>query len=410
MRDINIGRLLRKKRVEYGWSAETAGVLYGNAVRGRPVTEGAIHTLEEGTIPKNIKRRWVLARMYNLTPVMLGLPVLQKTIKKIPYMPSRKTQPVSVEEYQDTLLSYWKLGYSGTAEAALKDLGYRINCLHDNVLYTNSIQKEQMKQLLCGYHMRRAEVARELSYNASALDHLNKAVILAREEKYSALEATALYRRGEFFFDSWDFQVALKDFGRALALERFSVDGANVIPPQVKGRILNVQGLTEARIARTRVEMAEAMKLVDKSEQFIGPEVEDDIYALDLTDVRYLLNRAKALVGPPKKELHQSVEAFDVNKEMLKHSNTEHKRFHAYHIMDGHIIEALYYIDKGYYPIATALVQEALTMMEEMNSTIHLPITIHVYEDLKGSPYGKSVEVAELGLHLLFIQHPDLSD
>jgi tetratricopeptide (TPR) repeat protein len=406
-KQIEVGQLLREKRLEFGWNVETVGTLYGNAVRGKPVTGGAIHTLEEGMIPASIKRRWVLAQLYGIAPALLGLDTMKGTINKIPYFPSRRTKLVDIQEYHASLLSYWKLGYTGTAETALKDLGQRIHALHDTVLYVNSTQKDQMKRLLCGYHMRRAEVARELSYTGSALEHLNKAVILARQEKYADLEATALYRRGEYFFDNWNFQLALKDLKTAQTLDRAPAP-KYAIPPQVKGRILNARGLVESRIAMTNQDMKEALSWVDLSEQYVQPTVDDDVYALDLTRVRYLLNRAKTMVGSPVKELHMVDEAYDVNTEMIQQSDPEQKRFHAYHVLDSTIVQSIYYMDKSYFPIATTLAQDALSMMEEMNSTIHLPMTVRLYENLRATSYGKSTEVAELGLRLLFMQHPQM--
>jgi transcriptional regulator with XRE-family HTH domain len=97
-RDVEIGRLLREKRLERGWSAETVAELYGNAVRGEPMTANAIFNLEEGIIPKNRKRRWVLARMLDIAPAALGLEALQETRGKIPLFPLKRNQSVDVSD------------------------------------------------------------------------------------------------------------------------------------------------------------------------------------------------------------------------------------------------------------------------------------------------------------------------
>lgn len=406
--DVVLGQLLRERRLKYGWSVETVGIVYGNKVRGKPVTGGAIHTMEEGKIPNNQTRRWVLARIFNIAPVAFGLTVPKGMTVRIPSASFRKAKPVDIPEYHNVLLSYWKVGYSGTAENALKDLGARINLLHENVLYVNSAQKEMMKRLLCGFHMRRADVAHELSYHTSALEHLNKAVILAREESFIDLEATALYRRGEYYFDNWNFNAALKDFKAAQSLDRPTIQGQHTIPSQVKGRVLNVRGLTEARLAQNETDMKAALKWIDKSERFSAPTAEDDIHMLDLTMPMYLTNRAKALVSPQNKKLHLSDEAYLVNDEMIKHSTLQPKRFQAYHSIDSNIIQALYHMDKKHYPVATVLAQTSLTMMQDINSTLHLPVVIRIYESLLESTYGTSIEVAELGLSLLFVQFPQL--
>jgi hypothetical protein len=412
MEDTHRGQLLREKRLERGWSAETAGVIYGNAVRGKPITEGAIYTLEEGKLPKSVKRRWVLARMFDIPPAVLGLSLVKSS--RLPQSLTRRTRPVDVVEYQKTLMAYWKQGYSGTAEEALRDLQYRINALHDHVLYVNSDQKEQMKRLLCGYHMRRAEVAKELGYDGSALDHVNKALILAKEENYTDLTATAYYRRGEIYFDAWNLQTALRDFKAAQSVETKQALTKQInrypIPPQVKGRILNVRGLTQARLAQSDVDLKEALRFVDLSERYISAEDDDNVNlcTLDLTGERYFINRAKSLLEPPLKKIHLVSEAEEAIAEIRKQSDPNLKRFHGYALMSEEVLQAIVYLDKRYYPIATAQIQDALRLMKQMSTTIHLPVANRIYDDLRASSYGKSVEVAELGLQILFIQYPQL--
>ena len=398
-RDRELGLLLRTKRVERGWSVETVAALYGEAVRGTPVTGGAIHTMEEGQLPQSPKRRWVLARMFDIAPAVLGLQAIKAPNGKAP-VPPRRSRHVDVEEFQTTLHRYWQQGYSTTAEGALSDLGTRINALHDTVLYSS--EKQAMKRLLCGYHLQRAQVAKELSYTITALDHLNKAVTLAKEEEFLDWYATALYRRGGFYLDKWDITRAKQNL--------FAAQKVMHVPPQVKGRILNVLGGTEARIARTHAEMAQAIHWVDLSEPYITEENGDDRegVTLDLTQARYLKNRALALVSPEIKKIHLTDEAYHTSTLVAQKIDAKQKRSSDYHMLDTYIVQVLCYLDQGYHPVATSLSIEAIQMMIKMKSTIYLPTIERIYNDLKASPYGKSEEVAELGLQLLFVQFPTL--
>lgn len=402
-KDKELGKLLQTKRLEHGWLVEQVATLYGGAIHGKPVTEGTIYMMEEGVIPKDPKRRWVLSRIFSISPVALGL----KTVPP-PRIPrsTRRTQPVDIKEFQSALHSYWTQGYQGQPETALVDLEYRINSLHDHVLYVRSPEKDQMMRLLCGFHMRRAEVARELSYDKIALDHVNKAVILAKEHNYIDLAATALYRRGEIAFDKWKLPIALKDFNTSLSFDRTPT--RYPIPPQIKGRILAMKGLSQARLATTGQEIQEALDVVDASEKYINSERYDSICALNLTGERYYIDRAKSLVGPGNKKLHLSNQAEEAIVELEKYAHKNPKRFHSYYQMEEKIVQALIYLDRGYYPIATSLLQNALDEMKQMKSTIHLPIANRIYEQLQESSYGKSTEVAELGLQLLFLQIPQL--
>jgi hypothetical protein len=124
------------------------------------------------------------------------------------------------------------------------------------------------------------------------------------------------------------------------------------------------------------------------------------------TETSVLLDRAKALVAPRDKAFHLSDEAYTISDEIFQKSDPAQKRRHAYHTLDNYIILAQYYLDKGYYEIATTQTENALSQMEEMNSLVHLPTIMSLYGQLTESSYRNSVKVAELGLHLLFVQYP----
>ena len=132
----------------------------------------------------------------------------------------------------------------------------------------------------------------------------------------------------------------------------------------------------------------------------------DNDILLSCTEASVKLDRAKALVAPVDRKIHVSEEAYKISDEILQKSDHTLKRRHAYHTLDHYIILSQYYLDKGYHPMATTQIEMALSQMEEMNSLVHLPMIVHLYEQLTESSYGKSVEVAELGLHLLFVQYP----
>lgn len=351
--------------------------------------------MEEGAIPQDPKRRWILSTIFNIPPAIMGLKAVPSP--KLPRS-ARRTAPVDIKEFQNALHSYWTQGYQGQPAAALVDLEYRINSLHDHVLYVRSPEKDQMMRLLCGFHMRRAEIARELGYDKTALDHVNKALILAKDNNYLDLAATAFYRRGEMAFDKWKLQSALSDFQAAISLK--------TIPPQAKGRSLHVAGFTLARLSLSKNDMKEAISMMDEATPYIGATKSD--CAISLTGEEYYRFRAMALVSPAERILHMPDAAEDSLTEMLKHSTPELKRFHGYQLIGQNLVQAIIYIDKGYYPIATTLVQEALTIMKQIQSTVHIPTANRIYAQLQASSYGKSTEVAELGLQLLFLQIPQM--
>lgn len=401
--DKELGRLLRDERLTRGWQLETIAQLYGVAATGKPVTTGAIYMFEAGKLPQSKTRRWILATIYGIAPLALGLEVPRST--RISSYSSYKPRSVDVVEFRETLYSYWTHGYSGTPEQALVDVASRIRALHDNVLYSS--QSTEMKRLLIGYHLRRSEIARELFYNKTALDHLNKAVILARDEDFSDLEAAALYRRGEFFYDTRNYTSALENLKAAQALDVSSVTPSFPIPSHVLGRIINVRGVVEANLAQSQQDMLKATKLIDSASKYITPVIDPDLCTIDLEESRYYVDRAKAMIAPASYKLRIPEEGLESALKILD-SGSAHPRFQVYDTVDSYLIQSACYLTQGLYPIACASLHDAVEKMREINTPQLLSYAINLFEMLKRSNYGKSIEVAELGLSLLFLQHPQL--
>src|SRR5713226_6067577 len=194
LRDVEAGNKLREGRLELGWSAEQSAHVYGEALKGIPITRKAYLRMEEGYLPKDPKRRMILAWMFGLTSTLLLEENLIQNAQddfSLPVKISRKRKVIDIAEYHTTLSAYSEQGYNVTVENALRDMTRRLRILHENVLYVRSPQKEEMKQLLCGYHMNLAEITREQGYFKQALDYLNDAIILAQEEHFTDFEATA---------------------------------------------------------------------------------------------------------------------------------------------------------------------------------------------------------------------------
>nr|BBH86365.1 hypothetical protein KTC_11160 [Thermosporothrix sp. COM3] len=399
-----LGRVIRNKRIEKGWSAEKLGSLYGNAVRGYPVQQDAIYMIEEGHLPKNIKRRLVLAGLLGIPPLLLCPDLQAEADVSIPEHPLDRT------EYTTALNAYWQKGYKGSPEHALNDLHERLQTLHNSVLYASAPQKEQIKRLLCSYHVRRAYIANELGRASLALSHFHKAITLATEEEFTDLHAMALYRRGEFFFDRAELKHAEQDLQAVLQLTRSTSSSSNKTrkyapPERIKGRALNILGLTQVWKARNEAAFGQALKLIDESEKYIELDPGGDIYTIELTPQFYLINRARALVEVNNVKLQRSTQAQDILDELEQHQARKGKRIHNYERLNNIFILARSHFGKGYYPIATTLAQEALSLMEEMQSYIHLPVIKRLYEDLSSTSYGKSDDVAALGLQILFLEY-----
>lgn len=396
--DRELGNILRERRLELEWSVEQTSLLYGEAVRGNPVTRKAYLRMEEGYLPKSPKRRMVLAAMLGLTSLTLGLPELLVSNSAEPLtFVSRpiKTKTLNLREYRTALLTYWKQGYRSDPSAVMKNIAQRIQVLHNNVLYTSSSEKVLMKQLLCGFHIRYGHIAREQGFEKAAVEHFRKAVILAHEERYIELEAAALHHYGSYFFDKGDFKNASLQLKASLECNA---------APWIQGCTLALCGFTQACVATSNEEIKGALNLIDASEKKLR-EPEDDIGQVVLTPDSFLLFKARTLVASPLKKLRIPNKAEEATTECLKQMQTDAKRHAAYRKLESSIVLSQVWLDREYYPIATTLAQDSLKLGEELESDIHLQFVDRIYTSLKTSSYGKDMEVAKLGIQLTKLKH-----
>jgi tetratricopeptide (TPR) repeat protein len=396
---VEAGNKLREGRLAKGWSTEKAGRVYGEAVKGKPITGRSYVRMEEGYLPQNPKRRLILAGMFSIAPALL-LPEIVKEISE-DSVPAKKGKTIDLKEYHTNLITSWKQGYQGRTDEILRETLRRISTLHNKVLYSGP-QQTVMMQLLCGYQIWYADLAREQGYYKQALDHYNMAITLAHQEGYTDFEAAAISKRGNLFLDEYKLQPAFRDFQEAATFN---------VPDQLKGRILSLQALTQMKLAQTENDKKAALHLIDTTENLASPVPQDTLYLSEFSMGRYLRFRANTLMEAPIKKLRspeQATEILDELEVQNRSSKYGEKRHSAYHQMECNLAYARVYRDQEHYPIVVTLLQDTLELTQEVNSQVHLRSISNLLDDLKITDYGKKDEVAELGIALMKAQYPHL--
>ncbi|HEU5378004.1 MAG TPA: tetratricopeptide repeat protein [Ktedonobacteraceae bacterium] len=402
--DATLGYMLRERRLELGWDDVTqAAILYGEAVRGVPITRKAYLRMEEGYLPQSPKRRLILAAMLGLAPAVLGVPEIIGKVTVAPSAPvssSPKVKALNVKEYRAALLSYWRQGYSDP-HTTMRSISQRIQILHNNVLYCSSSEQEEMKRLLCGFHIRYGDIARKQGFDKSAIEHFRKAIILAHEEGYKELEASALHMYGAYFFDKGDFKNASRQFAASLRLKA---------SPAIKGCTLALNGFSQACLATD--DIVEALMLIEAAEKMLDykPEPQDEIGQVVLTPEGFHLFKARTFVASPVKKLRVPDAAEEAITETIKlmspDTRTDRNRRHiAHRQLESNLVMSQVWLDRDYYPIATSLAQDALKIGEKLGSNTYLSFVDRIYTSLQSSSYGKDVEVARLGIQLTKLKH-----
>ncbi len=207
--------------------------LYGELAKndGMPYTRGRIYQMiRDNSFPTDPKRRWILAKMLSIPPILLGLNslddlLIQAREKEQPGMdqkavisgPRSSKQIFSIEEYHQALDGYWKLHKASTSQAAVSDIHRRIRGLEREVLYGDQQTKEQSVPLLCGYHMLLANMQTDREQYDLAITHLNKAYTVAKEKNLDRFLTTILLRRGWIMMARGETRALRRDLAAAQA-------------------------------------------------------------------------------------------------------------------------------------------------------------------------------------------------
>ncbi len=399
------GDVLRFIRKFHGYELEYVAAVYGKVAEGSPVTGRHILRMEQtdGFFPKDPKRRWVLATLLNVPPVIMAFlgiePQNKKPSKAI--VPSPSTS-IDIEEYYATLQAYQtEVGYAGGIANAVEDIKDRVDRLHDIVLYVGSLQKLQVIQLLCGYQLLLADIAQDQGCRKAAKRYLTNAMILAKEKHCGDLQAVALFRREAFFDDSGNFQLALHDFEMARQLKL-------PMAPQVQGKMLGVASRSQTRLAQDNHDLFAALRCLDDAEKLVKPGANEDILFSTVFDQeRYFLDRAAALMASPIKKLRSPGKAQEYLTLAAKERviNSERARLDRQAYSD--LIQAKIYRDQGYYPVAAVAAEQVLLTLKKLQSSVHTHEVADLFEDIKAH-YPHGIEIASLELELMKVQQPYL--
>jgi tetratricopeptide (TPR) repeat protein len=285
-------------------------------------------------------------------------------------------------------------GYDWTVVAT--DIFSRIHVLQSKAWYVDYKQKRKMVDLLCGFHVTVADIAREHQLRDTEAC-FNKAIILAREYKLGKQYAYALYRRGLFFEQNGNPEAGSRDFHQALRVKN--------LPPRLNGLILSAASRGDASCAQYKDEVTEALYMSDDAKQFIGDDIEKDPYDVKFDEERWRLSRAAVYISSPLQECRFAYEALE---ELERATFPDESRRTAFKEVESAILQAKAHIDKEEYAFVTQLAKDAAKTMREIKSSFRVHDVEVLYTTLKESKYGKSRAVAELGVDLLKVQRPEL--
>jgi len=412
---VTYGDVIRYTRKLYKFSPEQVAVLYGEIAQGKPVTKRHIQRMEQtdSFFPNHPNRRWILAQLLNVPAALLALVELEPASspgspKKSSLVPA-PGKHIDLEEYQNTLQSYWFHRDTETLEDVIRDARSRIHKLHEHILYVSTPQKQHMTRLLCGYQILLADIAQDQQCWTAAQRYLTNALILAREKNRPDLQVIALNRRMLFFVDVGNGEAALHNFVPTRKLIEYA-------PSPLQGKIFSLAATAQARLAQDNDALTQALRYSDEASKFIDHPTSDGFLffhgAFDWE--RYLLDRASALMHPAIKKVRAPQKAQQLLDEAVKErrlhiqqTNARDTRTPLYRQAHSDLLQAQIYFDQGYDPVAITSAESVLTTIKELGSGVLLEDVASLVKGLKErDPHN--IEIANLELALMKLKQPYL--
>ncbi|MBV9688913.1 MAG: hypothetical protein JO202_04295 [Ktedonobacteraceae bacterium] len=409
-------------------SAEEFGKRFGQLARKtkQPYTKSRIYQmLRDNSFPDDNTRRWVVAKLLEIPPVLMGVQSLddflafQEPVKREQAASSAFVRFDSTES-RLTLAAYWKRFRFFSHVDLEADVATRIAVLGQQSLYGPQQAQRSVATLLCGYHMLSSQIATDQCDFDSAIEHLNKAYRVAKERELLKLKGACLLwrgltlkERGEVKVMQHDVDAALLDFAHATNDFTLALKEAKQLPAAVHGPLLLILGQVSANTAKDPQELHFAIKKLEEAEAFIGRVDEEEIHVFQLDEERYYLNRAAAYVASCNPLACYPRDARRELRNALAATPTPvQKRKYAYNMVlqaTSYVIEGQAYLAKkrlayadDCFCQATQQATEALVLVKDIHSQVNIARIEKLCADLRATPFGKeNVDLASLEVEII---------
>ncbi len=390
--NVDYGVIIREARTAKGWSRADLAEVYGRFFHEDSISEETIRMWEDyNKVPKKPKRRQVLAILLDIPLAALGLePVASLALETANQQISKG---INIAEATTRLQQFKHQNHATTARPLLTNILETIHNIHDEVPYASQKKRTQFLELLCDYQQFVAGIYKDACQYDKALYYQNKAYCVAKTLQYSEQIALALWRRGLTYSAQENIQAAISDF---LAAQSFQTK-----PSHLDGAIWSSLGHVQALSATNASEQTRAFHSLDQAERLLDKaKREPDTYFVKFNAEGYLLNRASAWIEATTGNFRSPTHAFDMLAEVP--ADESRKRRYGY----STYLQARVWLEKGELPMATRLALDTLDVAGQIQSQALINRLNTLYQELRGTRYGNSPELAELSVELARVQNP----
>lgn len=358
-------------------------------------SEVSVRLMENNNVGlDSVTRRHLIADVLKIPPILLGFGSFEQLTAFLKYhqqATALSIAPIEKETialYWDAAKVYWDMYYLGTAQASVIGLTRWMNRIEADASRANEQQRQQLGEILCSYYQIAANLHGDQCHYSEAFQCLDAALELAAQLGNNELKAAILYRTGHIRLDQRQFMLAKMALDGALAL-------VNYAPQALQGAIFQTTGLAHALVAQSDVDRTKAESLLDQAEKIVlhDQQIKDDKYFVKLTQGRYFLERADALLamGRPAKALTLLDEA----DEGIAPNQSRRRAYIT-------ILRAEAYMRKKQpeFDAATDLLIDAQHASHSIQSKYNMSYIRRLYIKIEKGPYGNAPDVRDLGIAL----------
>ncbi len=381
----NAGQVVRHYRLLKKWTPAQLGVAMEKTARWVQAME------HDNTVPEAISRRRALAKILDIPPVLLGLAVIEDITAPQATSIPKKTNVDNrvITQFQNSLKLYWELYYTSTTYDSLEEIINGTRHLKGLIPDASSHQKAQLTELLSQYHQLIAHTLRDQEDYDTAFVYANRAIKIAKETENNELIASALLRRGFISFNRGRNISGQKDIANAVADLDAALPFAAHARTPLKGFIMQIAGHYRTYTIQDHTDATQALKLLDQAGNILRQgRLEDDQSFVQFSPGWYHQERAWALITMKKPA--DALDELDLAERLL---GPDQPRRRAQII----ILQAKAYLIKGQFDATIDLAEDALKISKAVKSEDAISQIAKLHEQLHGSKYGNSPEVARLG-------------
>jgi tetratricopeptide (TPR) repeat protein len=386
--------------------------------RALSITDKAVRDMEKRNIGlDSIARRRVLALLLDIPPAVLGIITLELQHQKA--VSTRTLAIASTEKgdfdlafYKDRLKTIWNRNHINTAQDRLAQIAADMVSITTAFPYISGDDEKEVRAVLCRYHQLHAHILRDQGRYDAAIVVLEKAAILAERAENPHLLAVTLLRIGSVLRDRGDVTFAQAKIEAArgnstganqkrrqanadyiTALDQYiRIRGLERMPPALNGVLLFDEGYAQAHLAhRNRDAVFAALTLLKDGGKIIAEtrSILEDEFSIRITERTYRNTKAAALLaaGWPREALHELTNLMDLSPE------GDMTRQNAY----TDYLWSQAYADLGLIDAAATPAQDALVVMKQIKSRVHI-LRVAGLQGQLSQLDSKHIEVIRLGV------------